>query len=167
MEDQFHEQIVKKDNKAKKIMAYVITIVGFLIVGFISFIYAGILLLPVIVLIAFLVYYFLIRKMNIEVEYSMVNKDFQADVIYNKEKRKFVIAIDIRRSEVIAPFGSDALKSYKVDKIFDLTSGKNCTNGYSIITSNNGKLCNIKIEPDEEMLSQIKSWAGSKFVDKK
>ena len=167
MEDQFYEQIVKKDNRVKKTMAYVITIVGFLIVGFIGFIYTGLLFFPVIVLIAFLVYYFLLRKMNIEVEYSMVNKDFQADVIYNKEKRKFVVAVDIRSSEVIAPFGSEALKSYKVDKIFDLTSGKNCTNGYSIITSYNGKLCNVMIEPDDEMLAQIKSWAGVKFVDRK
>ena len=164
MEDQFHEQIVKKDNTVKKTIAYIITIVGFLFVGFISFIYTGILLLPVVVLIAFLVYYFLLRKMNIEVEYSMVNKDFEADVIYNKEKRKFVIAVDIRLAEVIAPIGSDALRSYKVDKIFDLTSGKNCTNGYSIITSHNGQICNVKIEPDKKMLEQIKTWAGKKFV---
>ena len=163
MNDQFYEQLVKKKTGAKEIAVYVLVTAVLILAALEGFLFLGMLIVPVTIVIIFLVYKFVLSKLKVEYEYSIVNYDLQIDAIFNKEKRKEIISLSLRDAELIAKAESDAVKRLKVDKTYNLTSRSAGRNVISIIIKKGNIVSNVMIEPDEDMLSHIKDWSGSKF----
>ena len=164
MNDQFYEQLIKKKTSGKDIFIYIVTTVLLLALTFAGFLFLGLLIVPVAVLVIYLVYRFVLSRQKVEYEYSIVNYDLQIDEIFNKEKRKEVIALNLREAEVIGKSDSDAIKRVKTDTTYNLTSGGPLESVLSIIINKNNKKINVMIEPDATMLGHIKDWSGAKFI---
>ena len=164
MNDEFYEQLVKRENRTKKIIIYILTGIAAVAGILFGMMFMGITAVLVVALLIAALYQFGLKRLNLEYEYSMVNSEFQIDTIYNKEKRKTLFSIDVREAEIIAPCGHAGLKSFNPQKVYDATSGKKGKAVYSIMVKHDGRLCNILIEPNDIMLQQIKNWSGMKFA---
>ena len=166
MIDEFYEQLIVKNNKKRKILVY--ALIGIIGLGLLLYgpLFFGPGILPVIIIVVALVYFFIAKTMNIEYEYSMLNSELQVDVIYNKERRKHLFTVDVRKAEIIAGCDNDRLGSFKVEKVIDVSSDTSDEKEYSIMANINGRLCNVIIEPDDKIKQQLKNWSGSRFVEK-
>lgn len=163
MNDAFYEHFVAKKSGVSSILKRILLIVGifFLTIFLSNFIgvFAFTLGLLGIILVVFLVFPYL----KVEYEYSLLNHDLDISAIYNQEKRKKKAEIDLQKAEIIAPTDSPRLAHYNPVKTMDFSSGNKNAKTYSIMTSINDTLTNIIIEPDEAMLSHMRSWMGSKM----
>lgn len=163
MNDAFYEHFVAKKSGVSSILKRILLIVGifFLTILLSNFIgvFAFTLGLLGIILVVFLVFPYL----KVEYEYSLLNHDLDISAIYNQEKRKKKAELDLQKAEIIAPTDSPRLAHYNPVKTMDFSSGNKNAKTYSIMTSINDNLTNIIIEPDEAMLSHMRSWMGSKM----
>lgn len=163
MNDAFYEHFVARKSGFTNILKRILLIVGVFFLTFllsnIIGIFAFTLGLLGIILVIFLVFpYF-----KVEYEYSLLNHDLDISAIYSQEKRKKKAELDLQKAEIIAPTGSPRLSHYNPVKTLDFSSGNKDAKTYSIMTSINDTLTNIIIEPDEAMLSHMRSWMGSKM----
>ena len=164
MNDQFYEQIIKKKNGAKEIAIYIAIGISLLLLSIYGFLVLGVMIIPFVLLAVFLVYRFILIRLKVEYEYSIVNYDLQIDAIYNKEKRKEVMSINLREANMVALSDSESIKRIKVDKVKNYTSGTSKSGVISIIVNSGSKKYNIMIEPDEIMTKHIKEWSGSAYL---
>lgn len=152
MNDTIYEQTIKRklNNKEKleNLGLLAVGIVGILVS---PIIFKGLFMVPVIVILL-IEYFVLLPRRNIEVEYSFFNSVLEISYIYNQEKRKTKLEIDMRSAEIIAPTDSDEIRAYRPQKELDFASGKGSTNTYSIIVRQDNLLTQVIIEPDEKML---------------
>lgn len=163
MNDAFYEDFVAKKSGFADILKRILLLVGVLFLTILLSNFIGVFAFTFgflgIVLVIFLVFpYF-----KVEYEYSLLNHDLDISTIYNKEKRKKKAEIDLLKAEIIAPTASSRLAHYNPAKTLDFSSGNKDAKTFSIMTSINDSLTNIIIEPDETMLSQMRSWMGSKM----
>lgn len=163
MNDAFYEHFVAKKSGVSSILKRILLIVGIffltILLSNVIGVFAFTLGLLGIILVVFLVFPYL----KVEYEYSLLNHDLDISAIYNQEKRKKKAELDLQKAEIIAPTASPRLAHYNPVKTMDFSSGNKNAKTYSIMTSINDNLTNIIIEPDEAMLSHMRSWMGSKM----
>ncbi len=163
MNDAFYEQLVARKSRPTDMVIRIAIIVLLALILLITFPLLGFLGILITVVLAFLAYYFVFPKLNVEYEYTLLNHDMQVDAIYNKAKRKKLITFDIQLAEIIAPKGSPRLGSSRPEKTIDYSSGDASAKAYAIMISLDQKNTCIIIEPDQTMLGHIRGWMGSKF----
>lgn len=77
-----------------------------------------------ILLLAGLLWYFIIPRTKLEYEYSYLNGELSIDKIFNKSRRKKWVVYDLKTSEVVAPADSNSIKRHlHGKKITDYSSG--------------------------------------------
>jgi len=163
MNDAFYELLVPQKASLKDILSVIfisagiilLTLIGFSFIGF----YAAIIGAAGFGALA----YFLLPRLKKEHEYYLLNYTLEISLIENKANRKSLMEFDIRKAEVVAPFGSDRLSGFRPTKTLDFSSGTKNNNVYSIIIPYDHDLCNILIEPDETMKEQMKFWLAQKM----
>ena len=163
MKDLFYEQLVKRKEIAspKFIRIAVIVLIAFLmticalVFGFISVVVA--------VVLGVASFFYIFPHSSMEYEYTLSNYDMDIDAIYNRSKRESIMSFDIRKAEMIAPKGSSKLAYFKPSKTMDFTSGNADARVYSIMINLDKVLYNILIEPDDQMLDNIRVWMGMRF----
>lgn len=163
MNDAFYEQLVARKSRPTDMVIRIAIIVLLALILLITFPLLGFLGVIITVILAFLAYYFVFPKLNVEYEYTLLNHDMQVDAIYNKAKRKKLMTFDIQQAEIIAPKGSPRLASSHPDKTLDYSSGDAGAKAYAIMIPLDQKNTCIVIEPDQTMLGHIRGWMGSKF----
>lgn len=163
MNDAFYEQLVARKSRPTDMVIRIAIIVLLALILLITFPLLGFLGILITVVLAFLAYYFVFPKLNVEYEYTLLNHDMQVDAIYNKAKRKKLITFDIQQAEIIAPKGSPRLGSSHPEKTIDYSSGDASAKAYAIMIPLDQKNTCIIIEPDQTMLGHIRGWMGSKF----
>lgn len=163
MNDVYYEQLVARKSKPQDLVirflvVFVIAAVvvfGMPLIGFLAFFAA--------VILGVLAIYFVFPRLNVEYEYVILNHDMDVDAIYSQSKRKRQLSFDIRQAEIMAPFGSPRLNSYKPEKTYDFSSGNANARTYSLMMPIDQKLTCIVIEPDDEMFRHIQGWMGMKL----
>ncbi|NLG93682.1 MAG: hypothetical protein GX485_09075 [Clostridiales bacterium] len=101
--DIFIEQLIKRKKGSKDILIWVGVLLGIIIILFLVFAMAPVLLLPVLIgLIA--AAYFILSSRNIEYEYSVTNSDITIDKIINRRKRKNVLSVDAHDIEFLGKY---------------------------------------------------------------
>ena len=71
--------------------------------------------------------YFVSREINVDYEYSYVDREIRIAKIMNKERRKEIASYDLDKMEILAPARSwhlDDYKNRKLEKEYDYSSGK-------------------------------------------
>ncbi len=163
MNDALYEQLVTRKSKPADLIIRIVLIVFLVAVLCVGMLFLGFLAVPITVLLAFLVYYFIFSRLNVEYEYVLLNHDLEIDAIYNKEKRKKQITIDIQQAEIIAPQNSHRLDSIHAEKTKDFSSGTDSSSVYAIVIPVDQSVTRILIEPDEKMLDHMSQWMGMKL----
>lgn len=163
MNDALYEQLVARRPKPYDMPVRILVIVLILAIAVLGMPFIGLLSFMIAVIVAFLAYYFIFPKLNVEYEYILLNHDLQIDAIYNQAKRKSMQNFDIQTAEIIAPKGSPRLNSHNPEKIYDYSSGKTDAKIYAVMLPLNQKNVCIYIEPDTQMLEHMKQWMGMKL----
>lgn len=167
MGDIFNEQLVEKSSSLKdniiRVAIVISAIVIIVICSIVPFL-VGFLVPIAVVIIAGAV--FLIRRLNIEYEYVFTSGDLDIDKIFNKNKRKKFLNIDVRSIEIMAPINSKdhASELSNYEKVIDCSSGINKNNTYAAMLVNDGKKIKLIIEPNEKMLKAIKKYIPRKIM---
>ena len=169
MSDLYTEVLVKKQQTGKDKV-----IKGVLIFFTVLFAAAGIMMNPLILLLALelgIVDYFFIPKLSVEFEYLYVNGELDIDRIYSQSRRKRAASYELSNMEILAPYQSHQLDSYKKNqsiKRYNYSSGieGQGLKPYAFVISKDNTMQMVIFEPDEVMLKDIRNRAPRKvFMD--
>ena len=110
--------------------------------------------------------FFLYPRLNVDYEYVFVDGQIDFDKIVAKSKRKTVLRIDFEQVEIMAPYNSPALDSYKHIQMEkkDFSSLRKESKPYVIIASSGSKKLQIFFEPTEKMITMIKQKSPRKVA---
>ena len=120
MSDLYTEVLVKKQQTGKDK-----AIKGVLIFFTVLFAAAGIMMNPLILLLALvlgIVDYIFIPKLSVEFEYLYVNGELDIDRIYSQSRRKRAASYELSNMEILAPYQSHQLDSYKNIRASNVTT---------------------------------------------
>ena len=169
MSDLYTEVLVKKQQTGKDKV-----IKGVLIFFTVLFAAAGIMMNPLILLLALvlgIVDYIFIPKLSVEFEYLYVNGELDIDRIYSQSRRKRAASYELSNMEILAPYQSHQLDSYKKNqsiKRYNYSSGIEGQGHkpYALVISKDNTKQMVIYEPDEGMLKDIRNRAPRKvFMD--
>lgn len=168
MGDVFNEQLVEKKNSMKDNLIRAAIVVGAILLMFICFMIqflAGF-IVPIVVVII-IGAGFLMRRLNVEYEYVFTSGDLDIDKIFNKNKRKKFLSIDVRKIEIMAPVDSKdhARELSNFQKVVDCSSGVKKDNTYAAMLVRDGKKEKLILEPNEKMLKAIKKYIPRKIMN--
>ena len=163
MNDAYYEQLVARKSRPLDMVIRFLTILVIVAVAVFGMPFLGIFSFFLAVGLAFLAYYFIFPRLDVEYEYVLLNHDMQVDAIYSKAKRKKMMTFDIQQAEIMAPKASPRLHSYQPAKTYDFSSGRADAHSYSMMLMIDQKLTCIVLEPDEKMMDHMKSWMGMKL----
>ncbi len=165
MGDVFNEQLVTKENTLKDNIMKASIIVGAVLMIMISSMILVGFLMPITLIVMF-VAIFLMRRLNVEFEYVFTSGDLDIDKIFNKNKRKHFITVDVRKFEIMAPVDSKdhAAELSNYQKIVDCSSGNKKDNTYAAMLVRDGKREKLILEPNEKMLKAIKKYIPRKIM---
>jgi hypothetical protein len=155
MNQQYAEAGVKRKDTAASMGLRVLMIAGifislFLLVRGQLWSYVG----AVIIILVFIFY----PRLSVEYEYIFIDGQLDFDKITGKSRRKTMLRIDFDQVEIMAPYKSSALDSYKNIQLEkkDFSSLDKASKPYVIIASAGNKKMKIIFEPNEKMLALIK-----------
>ena len=163
MNDSIYEHLVQRNSKKTDILVRIVTVAAVLVVSMLAMVYLQNLGLIVLVVLGFLAYTFVFKRLNVEYEYTLLNHDMDVDVIFNREKRKKKVSFDFQASEIIAPSNSPRLQSNRYDKTIDVSSGSKDASTYTAIVNLDKVMTRVIFEPDQGMIDFMKPWMGSKM----
>ena len=159
MGDTFIEQLEKQrqptSNLLKKCGLIVLTVLSV----FLVLLMPVLLPLPVLLIVLDV---FLMKRMDLEFEYSYFNGDLDIDKIMAKQSRKRVFSTDMESMIVVAPAGSIELQPYKQLKGIDYSSNTGNGKVYELVTNCNGRKVKVLLEPSQELLDGMRMKAPRK-----
>lgn len=94
-----------------------------------------------------------------EYEYLLVADELDITLIKNRRKRKKQKSFLLSELQCMAPVKSHYLDRYHSNsnvKVYDYSSGNPEHRIYSMVFSSQGELCEVKVEPSETMLREIR-----------
>ncbi|MCR5053846.1 MAG: hypothetical protein K6A69_03295 [Lachnospiraceae bacterium] len=155
MQDTFVEHMVtRKENMAARV-AFIFLMITAVLFVLLSVIYP-IALIPAIICggLSYLSRQFI----TIEYEYAYTNDELDIDIIYNQERRKRVLSVDMDNVTEIKRSWNPA------EKASDYTSRSDGKETYMLLMNDNGKRSNIIIEPNDDMINAMKRKYSQKFI---
>lgn len=164
MGDTFKEQLVPmamgKNDKAQRTIIWIVAI----LVSVVLFVVLPVFMGPVLVLVIMWGALFLSNRLKKEHEYALTNSVLDIDVIYNKEKRKRLIEIDLKAVNVMASIQDDRHKDAltRSQKTIDASDGKYTKETYAIMCPHEGQVVKILVTPNEDMLNLMYKQAPNK-----
>lgn len=157
MGDIFKEQLVAQKMSQKDKVQRIIIIVASILLGAIAFLVGGTFIGPIIIVGLFFGVAFLLSKFKKEYEYSLTNNELDIDIIYNKERRKHLLTINLKEIEIMASIKDerhvDALK--RPQKTINVSTGEYTKDTYALVYPVNGVQTKIVLSPNEEMRTLI------------
>lgn len=164
MGDSFKEQLVpmtmSKNDKVQRIIIWTVAI----LVSVVLFFALPVFMAPILVLVIMWGALFLSSKLKKEHEYALTNNLMDIDVIYNKEKRKRVIELDLKEANVVASIKDDRHKDEleRGQKTIDASDGNHTKETYAIMYPHEGQVVKVLVTPNEEMLKLMYKQAPNK-----
>lgn len=157
--DTFFEQLIKKKKETKDYILMALYILAVpLALLLLTLLYqiplAGMLVLPLQVLVFYLAYKF-ITALNVEYEYAVTNGDIEIDKIFNKQKRKKLVSISSDSIVIVAPFGDGRIPQLDKNDVTDATSKNPDADVYCVVYEDSVRKLLI-FEPNEKIINEIK-----------
>lgn len=165
MGDIFKEQLVPmKMSKNDKVQRIIIWSVAILVSAILFFVLPPF-MAPILVLAVLWGATILSSKLKKEHEYSLTNSLLDIDVIYNKEKRKRVIELDLKEINVMASIKDERhhAELERGQKTINASDGNLTKETYAIMCPKDGQVVKILITPNEEMLNLMYKQAPNKI----
>lgn len=167
MSSAYTEQLVKKSSTMGQMTLRAAAIVAGIVITYILLVLVGIVSLVAAFAIIYGIYYLFVMT-DIEYEYTLVNGELNIDTVYGRNKRKHSGTYDLRKCEFIASADSSAAALYGKSsqmKTMDFTSGNGSEGVYLMVTAYGAGNARIYFEPNEEMVTAMKSQAPGKFKE--
>lgn len=164
MGDIFKEQLVpmkmSKNDKVQRIIIWSVAV----FVSVILFLVLPPFMAPVLVLGILWGATMLSNKLKKEHEYSLTNSLLDIDVIYNKQKRKRVMELDLKEINVMANIKDERHQDEltRGQKTINASDGKDTKETYAIMCPKDGQVVKILITPNEDMLNLMYKQAPNK-----
>lgn len=155
MNDTLCEQVLKRNLSGKEKLTNVGIVLAGILGVLLSMMFLGSFAMFAVVIILMLEYFLVLPKFKVEVEYIFYEGVLEIYYIYNKEKRKKKLELDIRNAEAIVATKSAEVQNYHLQKELDYSSGTGCSETYSVITRIGSDLTQVLIEPNEQMLKAL------------
>ena len=156
MNDILYEHTIKHTLSQKEKLENVSILVAGIASIFVSLVVLRGLFFIAVAVILLIEYFVLLPGRSIEIEYSFFDNVLEISYIYNKEKRKTKLEIDMRNAETIAPTDSEKIREYHPQKELDFSSGEENRDTYSIMVRLGNQLTQVIVEPDEKMRLLLK-----------
>lgn len=163
--DLYAECLIKKEKKwyvgvikALLIFLVLVALFSYVIIGLFGFI---------VLVLAIGVAYLGFQMLDLEYEYIFVTSELEIDTVFNKSRRKKAQRLDLSKAEVIAPENHAEIKKFLGNpnvKVKDYSSGKATAKKYGIYYVADGNNSVILIEPTDELLHAMKSYAPRKVI---
>ena len=161
MVDELYEQLVPRRFRKRDMFARFLWIllvvalltVGVLLIGYLSFMIAIVLILLIVLLI--------FPRQNVEYEYDLLEHQLDFHIIFSKSRQRLKLSIDVKDAEMILPSDSHRLDQVRADKVYDFSSAEQNAKVYAIVIPKDGRRLLIYFEPDEEMRKRIRRWVRS------
>ncbi len=166
MNDIFIEQIVAKKKSSKDTLR---SVGGFALAGIATLVSATIMpgLFPLVLLGTGFLAYFNSTFCNLEYEYQFTNTELDIDAIYNKQRRKKKVSLNLKDSVVIFNSANQTqANQYSNLKTIDYSSGNTGNSTYNIITSYNNVTTKFIIEPNENLVNAMEQKLGRRIFVK-
>ena len=155
MSDYYVEVLVKrnveKEKKNRKIIMFFIFAI-FIMVGIMT----SISVVYYLLILAGLIYYFLIVKYCIEFEYFYMDGEFSVSKIINKSRRKKVMTLNDGMIKLIAPSGAAVLQEFCNLKKLDCTANEPLNLPYVMVCEHKGELKAVNIQMTDELYKELK-----------
>ena len=171
--DSFSEYMVKANKKQSDYLKIVLIIIGAALLSFILFVltfsFLNIPILPQLFFLGiFLVWYFaiakLIRRYNVEYEYTLTESELDVDKIMSQSMRKKLLRVNVKSFEIIAPLHSSYYtERYKNQKTVFAASSEDSGNAYFAAFKNDGQDTVLVFEPNNKMLDIIERYCRDRF----
>lgn len=167
--DVFKEQLVKVEKNSKTTMKKTVVIGVATAVGILAMVLGGAFIGPVIILGLIWGASYLVKSLNLEYEYILVNHELDIDKIMNKERRKKFFTVDIQDIHVVAHIDDEQFKAQldNAEVMINVGSGIKKENTYVALFRRKDKLTKMIFEPNEDMQRMIFKQAPSKVHLKK
>ena len=174
--DMFCEYLVKRKNGTQeKISISLFILLGIIFTGFVflfllPFIFYTIrplisLIFPVLAF-SWWGIFTLIKRYNIEFEYTITGSDIDIDKIINMKKRKRILSTSVRRFDIVAPVLSDRYtEEYRSMITVDCSKNTDRANTYFAVYSKDNQTKCLIFDPSEKMLGMIKYYCQDKFFE--
>lgn len=109
--------------------------------------------------------YLVSQNADVEYEYLHVNDEIDIDKIYNRNKRKKFLTIDLKSVEIAAPLGSHALDSYQRLKIVDCSAKDPNQKPYVLVCKVGEEMKQVYLQLDQKMVKNLKARMPRKLVE--
>lgn len=170
MSEIFKEYLIKQKKSPKDVMIQTGLIVGAILLSLILFVVGGQFIGPLLVVGIIFGTGFLFNKFSREYEYILTNNEMDIDVIYNRNSRKRVITIDMRKIEFMASIKDERYIGEIAKpgrKVFNTSDNSNKENTYAIVTDTEKfGMCKILITPNDALLDELYKQAPNKVFKK-
>lgn len=169
MGDVFKEQLVSVKKSSKDKLNQTLIIIASILLIIIAFMFGGLFIGPVAILGVLWGAWFLMSKLKKEYEYSLTNNELDIDVIYNKERRKKIMVIDMKKIHVMASIKDDRKQDEieRAQKIMDFSNGEMTQDTYAIVCEKDGSVVRVLITPNQEILNLMYKQAPNKVFKQK
>lgn len=166
MDDVFIEKLVSRKTGGKELGIKLGAVLIVLVLSVVAF------LIPVLQMVAPLVMvgagwlgWMVWNRSSVEYEYSLSNGELTIDAIYGQQKRKTVLALNLReRMELMAPvseeYGSELNRT--ATQTLDVASSPNAIGRWFMNVKGEAGLTRVFFEPDERMITAMHRAAPSK-----
>ena len=163
MNDALYEQLVTRKQNPLMPVIKILLICVIIAALVLALFFVGFFPALIVIVLAFLLYYFVFPMLSVEYEYTFLNYDVDIDAIYSKSKRKKKLSLDLRTAEQIVPAGSESPASGRPSKVYDFTSRQHPEQVYAVLIANGHSQVRILMELDETSLRHVSQWAGNKM----
>lgn len=169
MGDIFKEQLIAQKMSQKDKIQRIIIVVAAVLLSIIAFTVGGTFIGPVIIVGIVFGTAFLMGKYKKEYEYSLTNHELDIDVIYNKERRKRLLTIDLKQIDMMASIKDERHKPSleRAQKTINASDGEYNEGTYALVYAVEGVPTKILFTPNEEIRTLIYKQAPHKVFIKK
>ncbi len=155
MKDEYYEQIVTRKTSKAMLAGVVLAVVITILLFGVGILYLGVLAFIAVAWLLVIIRFFIYPRIHVEYEYMLLNRNLEIAAIYNKEKRRNRIYLNLDKIEMMAPLGSSVLTNSHPDHSYDFSSGLGTADSYAIIVNRDQKVLQIIFDPDQEILNRI------------
>ncbi|MEE0883964.1 MAG: DUF6106 family protein [Faecalimonas sp.] len=161
MSEYMTEQLIKRKTTVKDTAIKF----GLIALTALSLLLSGNMIFMVLFVVLLIVDYYVLRRMDVEYEYTYFGGELDIAKVMNKQFRKEVFTTNVKEEmELIAPSDHGDLKYHQVQKTLDFSSKFPEHKTYTMVTLYKGQKVKVIIEPNEKLLNNLKDTAPRKVI---
>lgn len=161
MSEYMTEQLIKRKTTVKD------TVIKFGLIALtaLSLLLSGNIIFMILFVVLLIVDYYVLRRMDVEYEYTYFSGELDIAKVMNKQFRKEVFTTNVKEEmELIAPSDHADLKYHQVEKTLDFSSKFPEHKTYTMVTLYKGQKVKVIIEPNEKLLNNLRDTAPRKVI---